>query len=151
MSEPNGEELIELADRRMTVSELRARVSTVDGNIHVLSECEGQTLAGARVTFARLSELIQPEALFAVVVDLGEVTSRPPTDYREYMEDWARTLPPFHAAYVLPPVGALTRMALRFIALRVMKVHDKSTSSYHDSLEEAVEYCRGLLARAQQA
>ena len=146
----DDDRIIELANRNMTVAELRERVQAVAPNIFYLKEVDGQTVAGARVTLGRISELIGDQKDFAVVVDLSDTPSRPASDYRELMEQWAKSQPPFHAAYVLPPVGAITRMALRFVALRVMKVHDASTSSYHDDGDSAVAHCRSLLASAQQ-
>ena len=135
----------------MSVGALLERVSSPEPGILVLREVDGQTVEGAAITLGRISELAEEMDHFAVIVDLSEVPTRPASDYREFMEKWAMAMPPFHTAYVLPPVGAITRMALRWVALRVLKVHPESTSSNHDSVAEAVAHCRRHLAQRREA
>lgn len=146
---PNDlDRVIELGKNNMTVRELRERVTAVEPSIVILEEVDGQTVEGAEITLGRITELVRDVGPFAIIVDLQRVPSRPASDYRECMERWARTMPPFHTAYVLPPVGAITRMALRWVALRVLKVHEDSTSSDHESIEDAVAKCREVLSTA---
>ncbi len=113
-----------------------------------LREIDGQTPEGGRLTLGKCEDLMSGRSTpgNVVIVDLTEATSKPSSAYREFMTEWASRLPPFHAAYVLPPVGAVTRMALRFVIGRMMAGHPSSTSSFHDTFDEALIEGKRFLA-----
>ncbi|MEZ4447270.1 MAG: hypothetical protein R3B72_49780 [Polyangiaceae bacterium] len=139
------EERLQVGHARLTLDELRARVQVVAPGVICYEELDGQTVGGAQVMLGQVKALADGMDQFAVIVDLRDVPTRPSAEYREFMVEWAKGMPPFHAAYVLPPVGALTRMALRWVALRVMNVHESSSSSDHESVEDAVAHCTAML------
>ena len=139
MTRVGDEHVIRLEAGTATVDELLQRMRRVDRGILHLREVNGQTPAGAEVTLGKCGEMIanEPDGC-VVIVDLSEATSKPSSAYREYMANWAEGQPAFHAAYVLPPVGAITRMALRFVIGRMMVGHPNSSSSLHDTFDEAL-------------
>lgn len=145
------EHLIRLESGTISVDALLQRMQRLEAGILHLREVNGQTPAGAEVTLTRCGELLRQEpGVCSVIVDLTEAVSKPGSAYREYMAAWAERQPAFHAAYVLPPVGAITRMALRFVIGRMMAGHPNSTSSLHDTFDEALAEAqrrRGSLKR----
>jgi hypothetical protein len=144
LSDNELEREVAIRGGRITVRELRARVTSIEPGVVQLRELDGATVETLTIMGKRIAELTRDLDRYSILVDLSDASGATTAEYRRFIPQFFTNM---HERGALKHVAvtfygnAAVRIASKFLIARMMSV----PFSIHGNRAQALQAARDAL------